>query len=169
MLSFATPGTVIGLSYVMAFNTPPIEMTGTALILILSFLSRNMPVGIRAGMAAMAQIDRSLDEASVTLGASTLTPLRRIILPLLRPALVAALVYSFVRAVTPVSAIVFLASARYHWSTHYIIGQVENGRYGVAVAYCAVLIVLLIAVVGLIQWAVGGVRIRRRTAGIVTQ
>ncbi|MEM7445624.1 MAG: iron ABC transporter permease, partial [Pseudomonadota bacterium] len=169
MLSFATPGTVIGLSYVMAFNTPPIEMTGTALILILSFLSRNMPVGIRAGMAAMAQIDRSLDEASVTLGASTLTTLRRIILPLLRPALVAALVYSFVSAVTAVSAIVFLASARYHWATHYIIGQVENGRYGVAVAYCAVLIVLLITVVGLIQWAVGGVRIRRRTAGIVTQ
>ncbi|MEO1225499.1 MAG: iron ABC transporter permease [Pseudomonadota bacterium] len=168
MLSFATPGTVIGLSYVMAFNTPPIEMTGTALILILSFLSRNMPVGIRAGMAAMAQIDRSLDEASLTLGASTLTTLRRVIMPLLRPALVAALVYSFVSAVTAVSAIVFLASARYHWATHYIIGQVENGRYGIAVAYCAVLIVLLIAVVGLIQWAVGGVRIRRRPAAIVT-
>ena len=69
MLSFAIPGTVIGVSYILAFNVPPIEITGTALILIVCNVFRNMPVGVRAGMASMAQIDRSLDEASTTLGA----------------------------------------------------------------------------------------------------
>ena len=64
MLSFAIPGTVIGVSYILAFNVPPIEITGTALVLILCNVFRNMPVGVRAGIAAMTQIDKSLDEAS---------------------------------------------------------------------------------------------------------
>src|SRR5207247_1825747 len=90
MLSFAIPGTVIGVSYILAFNVPPIEITGTALVLVLCNVFRNMPVGVRAGIAAMAQIDESLDEASTTLGARGLTTLRRVLLPLLRPAVVAA-------------------------------------------------------------------------------
>ncbi len=69
MLSFAIPGTVIGVSYVIAFNVPPIELTGTGIILVLFFIFRNMPVGVRAGVASMSQIDRSLDESSLTLGA----------------------------------------------------------------------------------------------------
>ena len=63
------PGTVIGVAYILAFNVPPLEITGTALILVLCFVFRNMPVGVRAGIAALSQIDRSLDEASATLRA----------------------------------------------------------------------------------------------------
>ena len=151
MLSFAIPGTVIGVSYILAFNVPPIEITGTALILVACNVFRNMPVGVRAGMASMAQIDRSLDEASATLGARGFTTLRRVLLPLLKPAIVAALVYSFVRAMTTVSAVIFLVSAEYEWATTYIINRVVNGDYGVAIAYCSVLIVLMLAVIWLIQ------------------
>ena len=162
MLSFAIPGTVIGVSYILAFNVPPIEITGTALILVACNVFRNMPVGVRAGIAAMSQIDRSLDEASATLGARGFTTLSRIVLPLLRPAVVAALVYSFVRAVTSLSAVIFLVSAQYEWATTYIINRVVNGDYGVAIAYCSVLIVLMLAVIGLIQWVVGERRLGRR-------
>ena len=77
-------------------------------------------------------------------------------LPLLKPALVAALVYSFVRAMTTVSAVIFLVSAENELATTYIIGRVGNGDYGVALAYCTVLIVLMLARhVALIQWLVG--------------
>ncbi len=162
MLSFAIPGTVIGVSYILAFNVPPIELTGTALILVACNVFRNMPVGIRAGMASMAQIDRSLDEASVTLGARGATTLRRILLPLLKPALVAALVYSFVRAMTTVSAVIFLVSAEYEWATTYIINRVVNGDYGVAIAYSSVLIVLMLAAIWLIQRLVGERSLGRR-------
>ena len=72
MMSFAIPGTVIGISYIMAFNLPPLEMTGTALILIACFVFRNMPVGVRGGVAAMSQLDKSLDEASLTLAGDEL-------------------------------------------------------------------------------------------------
>lgn len=162
MLSFAIPGTVIGVSYILAFNIPPIEITGTGLILVISFIFRNMPVGVRAGIASMSQLDRSLDESSLTLGANSWQTFRRVILPLLRPAILAALVYSFVRAMTAISAVIFLVSARYDMATSYIIGRVENNDYGLAIAYSTALIFVMLAAVGLLQLMVGRTRIGRR-------
>ncbi|MDK1385622.1 iron ABC transporter permease [Sinorhizobium sp. 8-89] len=161
MMSFAIPGTVIGISYIMAFNLPPLEMTGSALILIACFVFRNMPVGVRGGVAAMSQLDRSLDEASLTLRADSFRTIRKVILPLLRPAITAALVYSFVRAITSISAVIFLVSAEYNMATSYIVGLVENGEYGVAIAYSSMLILVMIAVIAGFQFLVGERRLRR--------
>lgn len=161
MMSFAIPGTVIGISYIMAFNLPPLEMTGTALILVACFVFRNMPVGVRGGVAAMSQLDKSLDEASLTLGADSFRTIRKVILPLLRPAITAALVYSFVRAITSISAVIFLVSAQYNMSTAYIVGLVENGEYGVAIAYSSALIVVMIVIIASFQLLVGERRLRR--------
>jgi len=163
MLSFAIPGTVIGISYILAFNVPPIELTGTGIILVICFVFRNMPVGVRAGVAAMSQLDQSLDEASLTLGANTFATVRRVILPLLRPAIIAALVFSFVRAITAISAVIFLVSANYDMATSYIIGRVENGDYGLAIAYSSVLILVMLAAITLVQLVVGERRIGRRS------
>lgn len=162
MLSFAIPGTVIGVSYILAFNVPPIEITGTGIILVISFIFRNMPVGVRAGIASMSQLDKSLDESSLTLGANSWQTFRRVILPLLRPAILAALVYSFVRAMTAISAVIFLVSARYDMATSYIIGRVENNDYGLAIAYSTTLIFVMLAAIGFLQLMVGKTRIGRR-------
>ena len=147
LITFAIPGTVLGVSYILAFNVPPVELTGTGLVIVLCFIFRNLPVGVSAGSAAFKQLDRSLDEASVMLRASTLTGLREIVLPLLKPALVTALIYSFVRSMTTVSAVIFLVTAKYDLATTYIIGRVGNGDYGVALAYCTVLMVLMAAMI----------------------
>ena len=162
MLSFAIPGTVIGVSYILAFNVPPIELTGTGAILVLCFVFRNMPVGVRAGVAAMSQLDKSLDEASLTLGANSWYTFRKVVLPLLRPAIIAALVYSFVRAMTAISAVIFLVSAEYDMATSYIIGRVENNDYGLAIAYCTVLIFVMLVAVLVFQGLVGERKIGRR-------
>ena len=154
MLSFAIPGTVIGVSYILAFNVPPIELTGTGAILVLSFIFRNMLVGVRAGVASMSQLDKSLDEASLTLGANAWQTFRAIILPLMRPAILAAIVYSFVRAMTAISAVIFLVSAEYNMATSYIIGRVENNDYGLAIAYSTTLIVVMLIAVTLFQWLI---------------
>lgn len=164
MLSFAIPGTVIGVAYILAFNVPPIEITGTGLILVLAFVFRNMPVGVRSGIAGLSQIDKSLDEASTTLRARSFTTLWRIMLPLLKPALVSALVYSFVRAMTAVSAVIFLVSAEYNLATAYIVGRVEAGEFGLAIAYSSVLIVFMAFGIGLIQLGVGERKLGRRKA-----
>ncbi len=167
LLAFAIPGTVLGVSYILAFNVPPVELTGTGLIIVLCFMFRNLPVGVRAGTAAFKQIDKALDEASLMLRASTFQTLRHVVLPLLKPALVAALVYSFVRAMTTVSAVIFLVTAENELATTYIIGRVGNGDYGVALAYCTVLIMLMSASIALIQFLVGERKLGRRKTGVV--
>ncbi len=169
LLAFAIPGTVLGVSYILAFNVPPVELTGTGLIIVLCFVFRNLPVGVRAGSASLQQIDKSLDEASTMLRAGTATTLRRVVLPLLKPALVAALVYSFVRSMTTVSAVIFLVTAENELATTYIIGRVGNGDYGVALAYCSVLMALMAAAIALIQALVGErahANHRRRAGGL---
>ena len=162
MMCFAVPGTVIGISYILAFNVPPIELTGTGLILILCFVFRNMPTGLRGGVAAMSQLDKSLDEASTMLRANSFTTARRIIFPLLKPAITTALVYSFVRSITSISAVIFLVSAKYDMATSYIIGLVENGQYGTAIAYSSMLIVVMLSCVLGVQKLVGARRLRRQ-------
>jgi iron(III) transport system permease protein len=164
LLSFAIPGTVVGVSYILAFNVPPIEITGTGFILVMCFVFRNMPVGVRSGIATLSQIDKSLDEASLTLGARSATTMRRVVLPLLRPAIVASLVYSFVRAMTAVSAVIFLVTAEYNMATTYIVGRVEAGEFGLAIAYSTALIIVMLFAIVAIQLAVGERRLGRRSA-----
>jgi iron(III) transport system permease protein len=62
--------------------------------------------------------------------------------------------------------VIFLVSAEYEWATTYIINRVVNGDYGVAIAYSSVLIVLMLVVIGVIQWLVGERRLGRRGAGV---
>ncbi|WP_439598787.1 ABC transporter permease [Falsiroseomonas sp.] len=162
MLSFAIPGTVVGVSYIMAFNVPPVELTGTALILVICFVFRNLPVGVRGGIAALAQIDKSLDEASATMGGGAFATLRRVVLPLLRPAIVTSLAFSFVHAMTAVSAVIFLVSARHNLATVYIVGRVEAGEMALAIAYSTVLIVIMLATVLIIERLVGRAQLGRR-------
>lgn len=162
LMAFAIPGTVLGVSYVVAFNIPPIELTGTGTIIVLCFLFRNLPVGVRAGTSALGQIDRSLEEASAMLRARTPQTWRHVLLPLLRPALLAALLYSFVRAMTTVSAVIFLVTAENDLATTYIIGRVGNGDYGVALAYCSVLMALMLLAAWGMQRLIGERELGRR-------
>lgn len=162
LLSFAIPGTVVGISYVAAFNVPPIDITGTMIILVICFTFRNMPVGMRAGVASLAQIDRSMEEASATMGGGGLATLRRVVMPLVKPAIFTALVYSFVTAMTAVSAVIFLVSARHNMATAYIMGRVEQGEYALAITYSAVLMLIMIAAIAMIQLLIGRRQLGRR-------
>ena len=88
--------------------------------------------------------------------------MRLVILPILKPAIITAMVYSFVRAVTTVSAVIFLVSGEYNLATVYIVGRADVGEYGVALVYSAVLIVIMALVLAGISAAVGTQRIGRR-------
>ena len=151
MLSFAVPGTVVGIGYILAFNQPPFMLRGTAAIIVLLFIFRNMPVGIRAAAASLDQIDSSLEEASTNLGAGSLTTFRRILLPLIAPAFFAGLAYSFVRCMTAISAVIFVVSGRWNLITVAILGFVENSDFSQAAALSIILIAFVMAALGLIQ------------------
>ena len=145
MLSFAVPGTVIGIGYILAFNHPPLAITGTLLILLLNFVFRYIPVGIESGMAVLRQIDPSIEEAAVDLGANSRQTFSKITLPMILPAYFSGLVFAFVRAMTAVSAAIFLVSSRWNLMTVQIMSQVESGDLGAAAAF-SVILVLIVAV-----------------------
>lgn len=155
MLSMAIPGTVIGMGYILAYNDEPLMLTGTATIIVLSFLFRNMPVGIRAGVASLQQIDPSIEEAAQDLGANSFKVFTSITIPLISSAFFSGLVYSFVRSMTAISAVIFLVSASYNLLTVAIMSQVDVGRLGVAAAYSTVLIVIVLAVTGILKVFLG--------------
>ncbi|WP_240903802.1 ABC transporter permease [Chengkuizengella sediminis] len=154
MLAFAVPGTVIGIGYILAFNQKPLLLTGTAMILIIAFTFRNITVGIEAGTNSLRQVDPSIEEASTNLGASSFTTFRKISLPLMKSALFSGLVYSFVRSMTSISAVIFLISVNWNLLTVTILSQVEDASLGAAAAYCIILIVIILIVIGLLEFFV---------------
>ncbi len=155
LLSMAIPGTVIGMGYVLAYNKPPLVLTGTAAIIVLSFIFRSMPVGIRAGMTSLQQIDPAIEEAAQDMGANTFKVFTSVTIPLIKSAFFSGLLYSFVRSMTAVSAVIFLVSASYNLLTVSIMSQVDVGRIGVAAAYSTVLIVIVLVVTGILKFLLG--------------
>ncbi|MCX7950638.1 MAG: iron ABC transporter permease [Clostridiales bacterium] len=151
MLSMAIPGTVIGMGYVLAYNTKPLVLTGTATIIVIAFVFRSMPVGIRSGVASLQQIDPAIEEAAQDLGANSYKVFTSVTIPLIKSAFFSGLVYSFVRSMTAVSAVIFLISAKYNLLTTSIMSQVDVGRYGIAAAYSTILIVIVVVVVGVMK------------------
>lgn len=167
MLGIAVPGTIIGIGYLLVFNNPvtatlPVlgEITlipkltggqgllGGAVAIVLVYVVRSVPAALRSGTAALAQIDPAIEEASVSLGADNARTFRRITLPLIRPAFLAGLIYAFARSMTTISAIVFLTTPQTKIMTAQILNEVENGRYGNAFAYCALLIAIVLIAIG---------------------
>ncbi|MHA6641295.1 ABC transporter permease [Mesorhizobium sp. A623] len=154
ILSFAVPGTVVGIGYILAFNAPPLILTGTLAILVLCFVFRYMPVGIQSGIAVLRQIDPSIEEAAQNLGADGITTFRKVTLPLIAPAFFSGLVYAFVRAMTAISAAIFLVSANWNLMTVQILNQVGSGRLGVAAAFSVVVIVIVLIAIVIISLAI---------------
>lgn len=149
VLMFAVPGTVLGISYVLAFNTKPLVLTGTALILIIVFTFRNMPVAIESGTTTLLQIDNSIEEASTILGADSGYSFRRITLPMLRNAFFSGIVYSFVKAITAVSAVIFLVSPRWNLVTSKIYTLFDQAKYSQAAAFVTMLVVILLVFIAI--------------------
>ncbi|MBI4198944.1 MAG: iron ABC transporter permease [Chloroflexi bacterium] len=131
---FAIPGTVVGIGYILAFNQPPIYLTGTLWIIVFSMVFRYMPVALEAGISKLAQIDISIEEASADLGASFLTTFRRVVLPLMITAFMAGLVYTFMTSMISLSAVIFLVSPGLDLASVYIFQLAQAGHLGIASA-----------------------------------
>jgi iron(III) transport system permease protein len=146
MTPFALPGTLLGIAFVMAFNKPPLLLVGTGLIIVINFVIREFPVGVEGGIASLKQIDPAIEEAATNLGADTPTTFKDIVLPLIRPAFISALSFTFVRSMTAVSAVVFLISAEWQLLTLQIYNFSENTRFGLASVLSTVLIIIVFLV-----------------------
>ena len=154
LLTFAVPGTVVGIGYILAFNEYPLKLTGTAAIIVLLFIFRDLAVGVQTGIAELQQIDPSIEEAATDLGADSATTFRRITLPLITPAFYAGLAFTFVKCMTAVSAVIFVVSGKWNLITIAILGSVENSDLSQAAAFSVVIIVFILLALWLIQFLV---------------
>ena len=150
MIDYALPGTIVGIAYLIAFNAPPIQITGTALIIIACYVFRYGPTGIRTTIALLQQIDRSLEEASRGLGAGSGTTFRRVTLPLILPAFFAGLGVVFIRSMTAISATIFLVSIGWTLITVKILQDMTELALGPAAAFSVLVVVIVFAMIALI-------------------
>ena len=128
----------------LSFTGIPFAMVGSAYIIMAAFIVRSVPASVRSGVAALQQIDPSIEEASNILGADAQYTFRKVTLPLILPALFAGLIFSFTRHMTSVSAIIFLVSAKWRIVTASILSEWEQGGVSIAAAYSTVIILFVL-------------------------
>jgi iron(III) transport system permease protein len=153
MINYALPGTIVGIAYLIAFNDPPLVLTGTALLIVACYVFRYGPTGIRATIALLQQIDKSLEEASLGLGAKSGTTFRRITLPLILPAFFAGLGVVFIRSMTAISATIFLVSIGWTLITVKILENITELALGPAAAFSVLVVVIVFVVIAAISRA----------------
>ena len=136
----------------LIFFGSSLALVGTPYIVIAAYAVRSLPASVRAGVAALQQIDPSIEEASTNLGANAQYTFRRVTIPLILPAFVAGLVFAFARHMTSISAIIFLTTAEWPILTVWILGEVEQGGMSTAAAYSIILIVLVLVAIALTYW-----------------
>jgi len=150
MINYSLPGTIVGIAYLIAFNDPPVVLTGTAMILVACYVFRYSPTGIRTTVALLQQIDPSIEEASEGLGARSGTTFRRITLPLILPAFFAGLGVVFIRSMTAISATIFLVSINWTLITVRILENITELSLGPAAAFSVLVVVIVFVMMALI-------------------
>lgn len=140
MIPYVIPGTVLGIGFITAFNEPPLWITGTAAIIILAYFIRRLPYMVRACASYVYQIDRSVEEASINLGAPPGRTFMRIMLPLMAPGILAGAVLSWVEVINELSATVVLYTGLTSTMPIATYSQVLAGAYGPAAAVASLLI-----------------------------
>ncbi|MBI1848026.1 MAG: ABC transporter permease subunit [Candidatus Rokubacteria bacterium] len=159
LLPAALPGTVIGVGYILAFNVPPLLLTGTLWILVTSVVFWKFPVAVLAAINTLKQIDPAIEEAAVSLGASSLRTFVRVVLPLLTGTAFSIFVYFFINGMVTVSAVIFLIYPGFNLGSVAILNQVENGYPGVACALGTIILAIVIGAVLLLRALMGGERV----------
>jgi len=148
LLGFAVPGTVMGIGYILAFNTPPLVLTGTFAILIINEAFRNLSVSLEAGVSKLHQIDVAIEEAAADMGAGAIRTFVKIVLPLISSAYIAGFIYTFMVGMIAVSAVIFLITPGNDLAALYILNVAEQGYLGMACAISTMLIAVVLTCLG---------------------
>lgn len=157
MLAMAVPGTVLGVGFIRGFNSGLFHtgflksIYGTGAILVIVFIVRSLPIGTRSGIAALRQIDKSIEEAAYDIGADSAKVFTTVTLPLIKESFLSGLVTTFVRSITAISAIILLVTPKYLLITVRINEFAEKGGYGVACAYATILILITFTAISLMN------------------
>jgi iron(III) transport system permease protein len=155
----AVPGIFFGIGYATTFNQRWLDWLDRGALITVSMIFWNIPVGYRAAVAGLQQIDRSIDEAATSLGAGSLRSFRDVLFPILIGPFTTGLVTAFVRAITTLSVVIFLFTPGTTVATITIFQLVNDFNWGGATAFTIAVICMSTAVLFVI-WGLSGRRVR---------
>jgi iron(III) transport system permease protein len=165
MAPYVVPGIVLGIGYAQVFNGPPLFLTGTATIIGVVYLVRRLPYMTLAATSIVYQIDQSLEDASQSLGMSPVRGFANIVLPLMRPAIIAGAAIAWVEIFNELSASIVLYTGATRTLPIAAYQQSLGGDVGVAAAYATMLIA--VTAFALTVFALAGGNRREREAGLL--
>lgn len=142
MLPYIMPGSVIAIALLSTFSRRPLVLTGTLAIMIIAVIIRRLPYTTRSATATLIQIPMSIEEASISLGASKMKTFFRITVPMMSSGIVSGAILSWVSIVTEVSSAVILYNNRSITLTVGTYSAISRGNFGAAAAFATVTTVL---------------------------
>ena len=156
MFAMAVPGTVLGIALLRGyitgiFNSGAMVLAGTGSILVIAFVVRSLPVGTRSGVAALRQIDKSIEESAYDMGADSGKVFTSVTLPLIKDSFISGLVTTFARSITATSAVIFLISPAWKLITPQIMTVVDRGEYSEACAWATMLMAIVYCAIALMN------------------
>jgi iron(III) transport system permease protein len=143
-IPIAMPGIVLGVSLIWVYLTLPVPIYGTIWVLLLAYMTKFMPYGIRAASASMVQINKELEEASLASGGTWLQTFRKVLLPLLMPGFVAGWIYISIIALRELSTSILLYSYDSTVLSIMAFDLWEGGQYTYVCALGVLMVLLLI-------------------------
>ena len=147
-MPYLLPGTCFGIGYILAFNSGILKLTGTAAIIIINMIFKQLPMVTKLTAASLAQLNSRVEDAARDLGAGRFHVTKDIVLPNLRRTFVTGFIYNFSSSMTTVGAVVFLISARHKLAVYTLFDAINSGEYGVASLISSLIILTTIAVTG---------------------
>ncbi len=142
MIPYIVPGTVLGIGFIVAFNRKPIFLTGTAVIMILTYFIRRLPYSVRSAASILKQIDPALEEAGINLGSPPGRTFRTVTLPLMQSGIISGAIMSWVTSMNELSASVLLYVGRTMTMPIKVYLSVADGYFGTASAMSTILLVV---------------------------
>lgn len=145
MFPYVIPGAVLGISLIVAFNKPPMILTGTGAILIIAYVVRKLPYTVRSGSAFLQQMDPSVEEASINLGVSPMKTFFHVTARLMMPGILSGAILSWITTINELSSSVMLYGGKTSTISVAIYTEVVRNSYGTAAALATILTVTTVA------------------------
>lgn len=139
MFPYIIPGSVLGISFLYAFNTKPFLLSGTALIIVISLSIRRMPYTIRSSTAIIGQISPSVEEAAISLGCSETKSFAKITVPMMMSGVLSGAIMSWITLISELSSSIILYTSKTQTLTVAIYAEVIRSNFGNAAAYSTIL------------------------------
>lgn len=139
MFPYVIPGSILGITFLLAFNKPPIILTGTSIIIIISLVIRRLPYTLRSSSAILYQINKNMEEASISLGASQIKTFFNITAKLMLSGVLSGAILSWITVINELSSSIILYTTKSRTMSVAIYQEVIRASYGTAAALSTIL------------------------------